>query len=109
MQVSPNGAEASTTFKTVEVFADGSLMNAQIHSGRTHQIRVHAQQEQHPIAGDKRYGDFAYNRAMQKLGLQRMFLHAAYLNVHLEQMGRSYEFRAPLAQELKQLCQRLRN
>ena len=84
-------------------------MSAHIHSGRTHQIRVHAQQEQHPIAGDKRYGDFAYNRKLQQSGLQRMFLHAGYLKLHLAQLSQTYEFRAPLAKELKQLCRRLKN
>ncbi len=109
MEIDPQGQKASTTFSTLEIIADGSLMSAQIHSGRTHQIRVHAQQEQHPVAGDKRYGDFAYNRKLQKLGLQRMFLHAGYLKLPLVQLSQTYEFRAPLAKELKQLCRRLKN
>ena len=108
MEIDQDGRSASTTFSTLEIIADGSLMSAQIHSGRTHQIRVHAQKEQHPIAGDKRYGDFAYNRELHKLGLQRMFLHAGYLKIQLEQLSQTYEFRAPLAKELKQLCKRLK-
>lgn len=109
MKIDQDGQTASTTFTTLEIIADGTLMSAQIHSGRTHQIRVHAQQEQHPIAGDKRYGDFTYNRELQKLGLDRMFLHASYLKIHLAQLSQTYTFRAPLAKELKQLCRRLKN
>lgn len=109
MEVDEDGLSAKTTFSTIDIIGSGSLMNAQIHSGRTHQIRVHAQAEMHPIAGDKRYGDFAYNRALQKLGLRRMFLHASYLKLNLVEMSQVYEFRAPLAEELKQLCKRLKN
>ena len=108
MEIDADGLSAKTTFSTIDIIAGGSLMNAQIHSGRTHQIRVHAQQQQHPLAGDKRYGDFAYNRELQKLGLRRMFLHASYLKINLLEMSQGYEFRAPLAEELKQLCKRLK-
>lgn len=109
VEVAEDGLHAKTIFSTIEIIASGSLMEAQIHSGRTHQIRVHAQQENHPIAGDRRYGDFAYNRELQKVGLRRMFLHAAYLKIHLTQLSQRYEFRAPLAEELEQLCKRLKN
>tara|TARA_R110002049_G_scaffold2743_2_gene20929 strand:- start:1777 stop:2724 length:948 start_codon:yes stop_codon:yes gene_type:complete len=103
-----DGKVAITVFTTKERFKKHTLMSASILTGRTHQIRVHAQLEGHPVAGDKRYGNFEYNRIMQKLGLQRMFLHAAYLKLHLSSLSQTMEFRSPLPDELKNLCKRLR-
>lgn len=102
------GKNAETIFSTREIIGQNSLISATILTGRTHQIRVHAQQEGHPVAGDKRYGDFEYNRELQKLGLTRMFLHAEYLKLHLESLSQTVEFRAPMPDELKKLCKRLR-
>jgi 23S rRNA pseudouridine955/2504/2580 synthase len=59
--------------KSVPVF---SLLEAQLKTGRTHQIRVHLAHLGFPIAGDDKYGDFSRNKALIKLGLKRMFLHA---------------------------------
>ncbi len=53
-----------------------TLLEVTLKTGRTHQIRVHLASEGHPIAGDDKYGDFEWNKALQKLGLKRMFLHA---------------------------------
>ena len=105
---SQTGKRAQTTFTTRELLGEHSLMSADIMTGRTHQIRVHAQQEGYPIAGDKRYGNFEYNRAMQKQGLTRMFLHAEYLKLRLDSLSQTVEFHAPLPGELKKLCKRLR-
>ena len=109
MVAEPSGLQAQTVFSSIEKIGGGTLMSAQIVTGRTHQIRVHAQAERHPIAGDKRYGDFSYNRELQKQGLQRMFLHASTLQLKLADLSQNYEFQAPLAKELKQLCKRLKN
>jgi 23S rRNA pseudouridine955/2504/2580 synthase len=103
-----SGKEAITIFSTKERYKKHTLISAAIKTGRTHQIRVHAQLEGHPVAGDKRYGDFEYNRTLQKLGLQRMFLHAVYLKLRLVDLSQTLEFRAPLPEELKNLCKRLR-
>ena len=103
-----SGKEAITIFSTKERYKKHTLISAAIKTGRTHQIRVHAQLEGHPVAGDKRYGDFEYNRALQKLGLQRMFLHAVYLKLRLVDLSQTLEFRAPLPDELKNLCKQLR-
>jgi 23S rRNA pseudouridine955/2504/2580 synthase len=53
-----------------------TLLEVTIKTGRTHQIRVHLASNGHPIAGDDKYGDFDWNKALQKRGLKRMFLHA---------------------------------
>ena len=109
MKVSSTGLAAHTTFSTIETFANSTLLKVQIHTGRTHQIRIHAQAEHHPIAGDPRYGDFDYNHELQKMGLRRMFLHASQLRLRLTDLSQNYEIHAPLPEELKQLCQRLKN
>ena len=105
MTLDEDGYAAKTIFSTVKISQQGSLMKARILSGRTHQIRVHAQAEGHPVAGDKRYGDFKYNRSLQALGLNRMFLHSHMLKIHLH--SQNYEFIAPLPKELQEFCKRL--
>ena len=108
MIASEEGKGTLTTFTTRETFGEHTLMEAQIETGRTHQIRVHAQLEGHPVAGDKRYGDFEYNRVMRDQGLQRLFLHAQSMKLHLADLSQTVEFSAPLPSELKQVCRRLR-
>ena len=71
------GKAAITKFEPFEFLADTTLMRVWLQTGRTHQIRVHAAARGHPVAGDTRYGDFGFNRAMRAYGLRRMFLHAA--------------------------------
>jgi 23S rRNA pseudouridine955/2504/2580 synthase len=72
-----SGKPARTEFRLVEQFgARASLLEATLHTGRTHQIRVHAAHCGHPVAGDPKYGDAEFNAAMRELGLGRMFLHA---------------------------------
>ena len=71
------GKQARTEFRLVEQFgARASLLEATLHTGRTHQIRVHAAHCGHPVAGDDKYGDAEFNAGMRELGLGRMFLHA---------------------------------
>ncbi len=77
--VSEDGQEAQTVLRLVERNDEFSLVEAQLLTGRTHQIRVHLAALKHPILGDERYGDFELNKALRKRGLKRMFLHAARL------------------------------
>ena len=63
-----------TTYRTKALAM--TLLEVTLKTGRTHQIRVHLASEGHPIAGDDKYGDFEWNKALQKQGLKRMFLHA---------------------------------
>ena len=102
MRVDEGGQSAETIFSTIQLFQEHlTLLNAQIGTGRTHQIRVHAQEEGFPIVGDKRYGDFAHNRVVAEQGLQRMFLHASNLRLKMPVSGQNYEFSAPIAVELQ--------
>lgn len=74
-----NGQFAHTIFTVVKKFAEFTLVNAQLQTGKTHQIRIHLQHLTYPIAGDDKYGDFILNRQLAKIGLKRMFLHAHHV------------------------------
>lgn len=76
-----------------------------IGTGRTHQIRVHAAALEHPVAGDDKYGDEAFNRAMKARGLKRLFLHAHSIGLPL--CGRDIDISAPLDDDLQQVLEQL--
>ena len=77
-----------------------TLLEVTIKTGRTHQIRVHLASQERPIVGDDKYGNFALNKAVQKTGLPRMFLHAALLRLQHPLTGEMLELRAGLPDEL---------
>lgn len=81
--------------------AVASLLEVTIKTGRTHQIRVHLAHAGHPIAGDDKYGDFAWNRALARCGLGRMFLHAWRLTIRHPVEDRTLALEAPLPAELR--------
>ncbi len=97
----PDGQEAETVFHRRSVYRDATLLEAQLLTGRTHQIRVHLQQLGHPIAGDDKYGDFQWNRELARTGLKRMFLHAARLNIEHPEGGHRLQLASPLPDELQ--------
>ena len=72
----PKGMKSVTLVKVAQKTEKFTLLEVTLKTGRTHQIRVHLASEGHPIAGDDKYGDFEWNKALQKQGLKRMFLHA---------------------------------
>lgn len=76
------GKASETRFRVLEVLRDATLLEAQPVTGRTHQIRVHAQVSGHPVAGDEvRRAEF--NRQMREFGLRRLFLHAGSIELSL--------------------------
>lgn len=81
--VDARGKEARTQFIPYSIGEDASLMSVKLDTGRTHQIRVHAQHLGFPIAGDTKYGDDEFNRELKIKGLKRLFLHAFSLKFHL--------------------------
>jgi 23S rRNA pseudouridine955/2504/2580 synthase len=92
---------ARTQFALVQQFgARASLVEAALHTGRTHQIRVHAAHCGHPVAGDPKYGDAEANLALRQLGLTRMFLHAHSVSFDWPQGGQ-VSISAPLPDDLK--------
>ncbi|MCG5514178.1 RluA family pseudouridine synthase [Ectothiorhodospira shaposhnikovii] len=101
------GRDADSLFIPVRRFDQATLMDIRIGTGRTHQIRVHAAHEGHPVAGDRHYGDFEFNRRLKTLGLRRQFLHARALHFTLPGSGRTYAVEAPLEPELAQVLKRL--
>ena len=77
VQAHPSGKEAISEFRPIEWFGKkATLMEVSLHTGRTHQIRVHAAHAGNPVAGDEKYGDEAFNAEMKEAGLNRMFLHS---------------------------------
>lgn len=81
--VDAKGKEARTQFIPYSIGEEASLMSVKLDTGRTHQIRVHAQHLGFPIAGDNKYGDDEFNRQLKSKGLKRLFLHAFSLKFHL--------------------------
>lgn len=100
VEVSDDGKAAISHFKLVQHYRNASLVQIQIDTGRTHQIRVHAAASGHAVAGDSKYGDAAFNREMKKLGLQRLFLHASHIVLPLAE---GISVHAPLSENLSQL------
>lgn len=82
-----------------------SLLEVTIKTGRTHQIRVHLASQGHPIAGDDKYGDFELNKALQKQGLKRMFLHAWRLQFQHPATGEKIELLTALPPDLKKFSE----
>jgi len=77
-----------------------ALLEAELKTGRTHQIRVHLTHLGFPLAGDDKYGDFAWNKTLASAGLKRMFLHAHRLAFTHPVTGLAMAFEAPLPAEL---------
>jgi 23S rRNA pseudouridine955/2504/2580 synthase len=93
--------EALTRWQVASANHDASLLQVRIETGRTHQIRRHLQAMGHPVAGDRRYGDFGFNReARARWGLRRMFLHAWRLEIPHPVTGTPLRLEAPLPPEL---------
>jgi len=102
-----NFQEAVTHYQVLGSMKEASLLSVRIETGRTHQIRRHLQAVGHPVAGDRRHGDFPFNRsARQRWGLDRMFLHAWKLSLPHPLGGRRLELTAPLPAELREVLKR---
>ncbi|MDF2483620.1 MAG: pseudouridine synthase, RluA family [Stenotrophomonas indicatrix] len=109
VQVNAIGKESISHFRVLERKGGHSYCEVRIETGRTHQIRVHAQHLGHPVAGDDKYGDPAVNKRLrEQIGLKRLFLHAASLEFALDDGKSPYVLNAPLADELVEALDRLR-
>ncbi len=92
---------AITHYRTLAAGPLVSLLECRIETGRTHQIRRHLQAVGHPVAGDRRYGDFPFNRRLRaEAGLARMALHAAELELRHPVTGHPVRLTAPLPESL---------
>ncbi|WP_338115903.1 RluA family pseudouridine synthase [Thiocystis violacea] len=105
------GKEARTRFRRLRrLSAAGqplTLVEAELITGRTHQIRVHATHLGMPLAGDPKYGDETVNRLLKGFGLTRLFLHASVLSFLLEGMTRPLRLEAKLPDELERVLNAL--
>ena len=101
------GKEAHSIVRLVARWRNFSLVEVELKTGRTHQIRVHLAHLGFPLAGDDKYGDFSLNKDLQKAGLKRMFLHAAQLKLPHPLTDAPVELVAPLPPELREFLKRL--
>ena len=100
----PDGMAAHTVFRLVDRYVSGpdhyALLDVELKTGRTHQIRVHLAHLSRPIVGDDKYGDFTVNhrlaRAASPPKIDRMFLHAASLRLEHPLTGQPMAFDAPM-------------
>jgi 23S rRNA pseudouridine955/2504/2580 synthase len=104
VRVQADGLASHTVFNRVKNFRDFALLEAELLTGRTHQIRVHLASSGFPIAGDDKYGDFELNRELAKskagkIPLKRMFLHAHQLSFVHPGTGMQVTLNAPLPEE----------
>ena len=105
--VSSEGKEAHSIVRLVARWQNFSLVEVELKTGRTHQIRIHLALLGIPLAGDDKYGDFPLNKNLQKAGLKRMFLHAAKLKLQHPLTDATLDLAAPLPAELQEFLQRL--
>jgi len=102
--VQAGGMESHTVFSLLRKWEEFALLEAELKTGRTHQIRVHLASSGFPILGDEKYGDFALNKQLQKAtetrgALRRMFLHAHKITFTHPDTGARMTLQAPLPAE----------
>jgi len=103
-----NGKESETRFKVLENFEHSTLVRAFPVTGRTHQIRVHCQIKGHPIACDPKYGYENFDDDMKKMGLKRLFLHAASIEFTHPSTDERMKVEAPLEPSLQNFLKKLK-
>ena len=106
MAVVPDGRASTTGYRVRERFDGWTLLELDLVTGRTHQIRVHLDAIGHPVAGDPVYGTGTSRRGPE--GLDRLFLHAWRLELAAPGDGHLIRATAPLPDELEAVLERLR-
>lgn len=107
MAVAQQGKLAQSTFEPKAYFSDNTLMQINLLTGRTHQIRVQASHLGFPVAGDDRYGDWEHNKQLRLFGLKHLFLHAQSLKICLPGAATAIEIHAPLPEDLNSVLSQL--
>ncbi len=108
VKVDPHGKAAGSEFRVVQFYGKlATLVEVKLLTGRTHQIRVHAEHAGHCVAGDPKYGDEAFNEQMAELGLRRLFLHAHSISYDDPDRHVEVSVSAPLPDDLKTFLDRL--
>ncbi|NBI48511.1 MULTISPECIES: RluA family pseudouridine synthase [Burkholderia] len=111
VRVQDDGLPSHTVFNLIDRWSDYAFLEAELKTGRTHQIRVHLAHLGLPIVGDAKYGDFALNKALARANarpsLKRMFLHAYRLKLAHPLSGETLQFDAPLPDECRRFLDQL--
>ena len=109
--IDSKGKESLSHFHPIKNFQLGdfsaSLVEVLIETGRTHQIRVHAQYAKHPVAQDNKYGDSLFDQFMKKKGLNRLFLHAKTITFTNPMTKEIQKVTAPLPDDLEEFLNKL--
>jgi 23S rRNA pseudouridine955/2504/2580 synthase len=112
VRVEERGRNAITIFRLERKWPNHdpplALLEAELKTGRTHQIRVHLAHLGHVLAGDDKYGDFAWNRRLASEGLKRMFLHARMVTFTHPASGESVRIESPLPEDLRSFLRALK-
>ena len=106
VRVNPKGKKSVTIFSVMKRYHNFTLLEASLETGRTHQIRVHAQHIGCPLAGDSKYGLDDINKNIRKSGLKRMFLHAFKIGFSLP-CGKNIFIEAPMPSDLSEHLMKL--
>jgi 23S rRNA pseudouridine955/2504/2580 synthase len=102
-----NMQEAATRYRVLRQGGEAALLEVTLETGRTHQIRRHLASIGHPVAGDRKYGDFGFNReARARWGLKRLFLHAERLELPHPETGARVRLESALPAELVDVLRR---
>lgn len=101
------GRDSITHYEVIEMLPGASLVEVELETGRTHQIRVHMSALGHPCLGDRLYGADA-NQAGE-LGLERQWLHALQLEIDHPITGKLMTFDSPYSQDLENSLEQLRD
>ncbi len=101
----PHGKYCRTDFEPIDFLSGVTVVKAELHTGRTHQIRVHCAHLGHPIIGDDRYGDEDLEDLTRKLKVKRLCLHAASLAFEYPE-GNPVQYDAPLSPEIVRLIEK---
>lgn len=107
VNVSDDGKPSETQYRILSSYNGATLVEASPITGRTHQIRVHCLHAGHPIACDDKYGDADFDTAMQKQGLNRLFLHAQSLAFFHPATDKRIQFNAPYDDALTQILKKV--
>lgn len=107
VKVDKEGKPSVSYFRVQQQFESSSLVSVRLKTGRTHQIRVHAQSSGHALIGDEKYGDKAVSKPYRAMGMKRLALHAQYLGFTHPTLQEWVKIEAPLHNDFKQMIQSL--
>jgi 23S rRNA pseudouridine955/2504/2580 synthase len=108
VRVDPEGKPSETRFRRLQRYVDTTLVEVELITGRTHQIRVHSAWLGSPVLGDTKYGDEAANRQLREQGLKRLFLHAHQIRFRWPGEKQDMVIEAPLPEALQTVLLKLK-